>query len=99
MTSISAYIVDAAPGQGATATAAATLVRMILSCVLTLVANPMVNSLGPGWTTVLLTGLTYLSMVFLLLLKIFGSRLRKAAGFEQDSEKKQELEFGATTIH
>lgn len=99
MTSISAYIVDAAPGQGATATAAATLVRMILSCVLTLVANPMVNSLGPGWTTVLLTGLTYLSMVFLLLLKIFGSRLRKAAGFEQDSEKKQEIEFGATTTH
>lgn len=54
---------------------------------------------GSGWTTVLLTGLTYLSMVFLLLLKIFGPRLRKAAGFEQDSEKKQELEFGATTIH
>lgn len=99
MTSISAYVVDALPGQGASATAAATLVRMVFSCVLTLVANPMVSALGPGWTTVLLTGLTYLSIVVLLILKVFGLRLRKAGGFEQEAEKKQEVEFGEVPSH
>lgn len=90
MTSTSAYLVDAVPGEGASATAAANLVRMVIACVLTLVANPMVQALGPGWTTVLLAALAWLSMFVLLMLKIFGARLRKHSGFEQEGEQKQQ---------
>lgn len=90
MTSTSAYLVDAVPGEGASATAAANLVRMVIACVLTLVANPMVQALGPGWTTVLLAALAWFSMFVLLMLKIFGARLRKHSGFEQEGEQKQQ---------
>lgn len=90
MTSTSAYLVDATPGYGASVTAAATLVRMILACAFTLAANPMVAAIGPGWTSVFLAGLTYASVIALLVLKVFGHRMRKAAGFEQPAERQQE---------
>ncbi|KAG1155392.1 hypothetical protein G6F37_008582 [Rhizopus arrhizus] len=48
MTSTSAYLVDALPGQGASITAAANLVRMVFACVLTIAANPMVAAIGAG---------------------------------------------------
>ncbi|KAI8372798.1 major facilitator superfamily domain-containing protein [Radiomyces spectabilis] len=81
LTSTSAYLVDAMPGQGASATAAGVLVRMTMSCVLTLVANPMVAALGIGYTTVLLSGLSLLSMVMLLVLKMRGEQLRRWSGY------------------
>lgn len=90
MTSTSAYLVDATPGFGASVTAAAAFVRMIFACALTLAANPMVAAIGPGWTSVFLAGLTYASVAALLVLKLFGHRMRKAAGFEQPSERQQE---------
>ncbi|KAI9027644.1 major facilitator superfamily domain-containing protein [Phycomyces nitens] len=80
-TSTAAYLVDAMPGQGASVTAAANLMRMTIACVLTLVANPMVAALGAGWTTVLLAGLTWASMGILFIVKIRGERLRKYSGF------------------
>lgn len=90
MTSTSAYLVDATPGYGASVTAAASFVRMIFACALTLAANPMAAAIGPGWTSVFLAGLTYASVAALLVLKLFGHRMRKAAGFEQPSERQQE---------
>lgn len=86
MTATSAYLVDSLPDQGASATAAGNLSRMVFSCALSVAANPMVASWGAGWTTVLLTGLTLFAMFVLLLLKVFGARLRRAAGFEQEAE-------------
>lgn len=86
MTATSAYLVDAVPGEGASATAAANLVRMVFACVLTLVANPMVAALGPGWTTVLLAALTWASVVVLAILKIWGPKLRQRSGFQSPNE-------------
>ena len=80
MTATSAYLVDAIPGKGASASAAANLVRMVLACVLTLVANPMVAALGSGWTSVLFAGLILFSMVVLFLLKVKGEQLRQWSG-------------------
>ncbi|KAL0074901.1 major facilitator superfamily domain-containing protein [Phycomyces blakesleeanus] len=80
-TSTAAYLVDAMPGQGASVTAAANLMRMIIACALTLVANPMVTALGAGWMSVLLAGLTWLSMAILFVVKLRGERLRKYSGF------------------
>ncbi|KAI8384550.1 major facilitator superfamily domain-containing protein [Radiomyces spectabilis] len=80
-TATSAYLVDAVPGVGASATAAANLVRMVIACVLTLVANPMVQALGPGWTSVLLAALSWVSMALMFVLKFRGEALRKWSGF------------------
>ncbi|KAL0090071.1 major facilitator superfamily domain-containing protein [Phycomyces blakesleeanus] len=82
MAATSAYLVDAMPGQGASASAAATLFRQAMACILTLAANPMVAAIGPGWTTVFLAGLTVFSMALLAILAIYGERLRRWSGYE-----------------
>ncbi|KAL9557103.1 hypothetical protein MBANPS3_001560 [Mucor bainieri] len=82
MTATSAYIVDAVPGAGASATASANLIRMIMACVLTLIANPLVASIGPGYTCVFLAGLSVLGFCILVILKLFGEKMRIRAGFK-----------------
>lgn len=82
MTATSAYLVDAMPGEGASATAAANLVRMILACALTLAANPMVAAIGPGYTCVFLAALSVVACAFLVVLKLKGERLRAWSGFD-----------------
>lgn len=81
MTSTSAYLVDAVPGQGASATAAANLVRMVLACALTLAANPMVAAIGPGYTCVFLAALSVVACGFLVVLKFKGEKLRIWSGY------------------
>lgn len=81
MTLSSAYLVDAMPGRGATSAAAANLMRNTFAAILTLVSNPMSDTMGPGWTTVLLAALTWCSMGLLLLLKLYGPRLRQWSGY------------------
>lgn len=81
MTATSAYLVDCMPGAGASATAAANLVRMILACVLTLAANPMVRAVGPGWTCVFLAALSFVACGLLVILKLKGEKLRARSGF------------------
>ncbi|KAI7862873.1 major facilitator superfamily domain-containing protein [Spinellus fusiger] len=82
MTATNAYLVDAMPGQGASVSATATLFRQAMACGLTLVANPLVAAVGPGWTTVFLTGLTWVSMVLLVVLAVYGERLRAWSGYQ-----------------
>ncbi|CAO3630987.1 unnamed protein product [Mucor fragilis] len=82
MTATSAYIVDAVPGAGASATASANLIRMIMACVLTLIANPLVASIGPGYTCVFLAGLSVVGFCILVILKLFGEKMRIRAGFK-----------------
>ncbi|KAI8087316.1 major facilitator superfamily domain-containing protein [Thamnidium elegans] len=81
MTASSAYLVDAMPSQGASATAAANLVRMVLACALTLAANPMVSAIGPGYTCVFLAALSVIACAFLIVLKYKGEKLRAWSGF------------------
>lgn len=80
MTSTSAYLVDALPGQGASVTAAANLVRMVFACVLTIAANPMVAAIGAGWTCVFLASLCVVGALMLLLLKLKGEKMRRRSG-------------------
>ncbi|KAI9023811.1 major facilitator superfamily domain-containing protein [Phycomyces nitens] len=81
MSATAAYLVDAVPGQGASASAAANMMRMCMACVLTLVVSPLMDSIGTGWTTVFLAGLSWFAMVILVIVVIFGERLRKWSGF------------------
>ncbi|KAG2184231.1 hypothetical protein INT44_009246 [Umbelopsis vinacea] len=77
----SAYLVDATPGRGASITAGANFLRMLLACVLSLVATPMLNTLGPGYVGVLFAALMVLAMCLAVLLKLKGEAIRKISGF------------------
>lgn len=83
MTSTSAYLVDGLSGQGASVTAAANLVRMVIACVLTIAANPMVTSIGPGYTSVFLACFCFVGALLLLLLKFQGEKMRHWSGYQR----------------
>lgn len=81
MTATSAYLVDAVPSRGASATAAANFVRNVLACALTLAANPLVAAIGPGYTCVFLAALSVIACAMLVILKFKGEQLREWSGF------------------
>lgn len=80
ITTVTAYLVDSVPGRGAAATAAANFVRFGFACILTLISTPMTATLGPGWTTTLLACLPWVGMMLMIILKIWGERIRKWSG-------------------
>lgn len=75
------YLVDAVSDRGASVTAAANLVRMIWSCVLSLIANPMTNAVGPGWVTFFFGMLNFTWAFLLLLMKVKGPQIRAYSGY------------------
>ncbi|KAI8989946.1 major facilitator superfamily domain-containing protein [Pilobolus umbonatus] len=75
------YLVDAVSDRGASVTAAANLVRMIWSCVLSLIANPLTESIGPGWVTFIFGMLNFCWAFLLLLMKIKGPKIRAYSGY------------------
>ncbi|CAO0791641.1 unnamed protein product [Mucor circinelloides] len=81
VTVVTAYLVDALPGRGASATAAATFIRYGISCILSLISTPMIATLGAGWTCTLFACLSWLGMLIALILKLWGDRLRAWSGF------------------
>ncbi|KAI8985212.1 major facilitator superfamily domain-containing protein [Pilobolus umbonatus] len=78
---LTAYLVDALPGKGATVTAASNFVRMMFACILTIVANQMVSALGAGWTCTLFACLSCLGLFTVFLLSIWGEKVRGWSGF------------------
>ncbi|OAD07841.1 hypothetical protein MUCCIDRAFT_135793 [Mucor lusitanicus CBS 277.49] len=81
VTVVTAYLVDALPGRGASATAAATFIRYGISCILSLISTPMIAALGAGWTCTLFACLSWLGMFIALVLKLWGDRIRAWSGF------------------
>ncbi|KAI7873618.1 major facilitator superfamily domain-containing protein [Mucor mucedo] len=75
------YLVDAVAERGASVTAAANLVRMIWSCVLSLIANPMTEAVGPGWVTFFFGMLNFVWAFLLLLMKLKGPKIRAYSGY------------------
>lgn len=75
------YLVDAVSDRGASVTAAANLVRMIWSCVLSLIANPMTQAVGAGWVTFFFGMLNFAWAFLLLLMKIKGPKIRAWSGY------------------
>ncbi|KAI9342730.1 major facilitator superfamily domain-containing protein [Pilaira anomala] len=75
------YLVDAVSDRGASVTAAANLVRMIWSCVLSLIANPMTEAVGPGWVTFFFGMLNFSWAFLLLLMKLKGPQIRAYSGY------------------
>lgn len=76
-----AYLVDSMPGQGASVTAASNLMRMSMAAVLSLIAQPVVEAIGPGYLSVLLAGLNMFGMFLFFVVKMKGQDMRRWAGF------------------
>ncbi|GAB5585232.1 hypothetical protein Unana1_00132 [Umbelopsis nana] len=76
-----AYLVDTVVGRGASVMSASNLVRMILSCVLSAIANPMMAAVGPGYVCLLFAALNFFWMFLLVLLKTHGRQIRKWSGY------------------
>ncbi|KAI8984509.1 major facilitator superfamily domain-containing protein [Mycotypha africana] len=81
ITATTAYLVDSVPGRGASATAAANFVRFLFACILSIIATPMVATLGAGWTCTLFAGLSWLGMGITAVLKIWGEPMRQRSGY------------------
>lgn len=79
------YLVDAIPEKGASAAAAVTFCRSTTAALLTLVANPLCDVIGPGWICTILAGVTCLSMFATLVLILFGESLRSWSGYGQNT--------------
>ncbi|KAF9454087.1 MFS general substrate transporter [Macrolepiota fuliginosa MF-IS2] len=77
MNGSSTIMIDLVPGQGSAVTACNNLVRCGLSAVFVSVIELMFNSMGVGWTYVLLTGITLLSLPAIFLELRFGPEIRK----------------------
>ncbi|CDS12234.1 hypothetical protein LRAMOSA04429 [Lichtheimia ramosa] len=77
---VMSYLVDAVSDRGASVTAAANLVRMIWTFVLSLIANPMTRAVGAGWVTFFF-GMLNLSWAFLVLLLRIKPGIRKFSGY------------------
>ncbi|KAI9492125.1 major facilitator superfamily domain-containing protein [Zychaea mexicana] len=84
-----AYWSDAIhPSQAASANAAGVFSSMVLGCCLSLTAPPMIDRIGFGYYSVFLAGLSWLSAGLLLIVKLYGQRIRRHFGFEQNVERK-----------
>ncbi|ORY05316.1 MFS general substrate transporter [Basidiobolus meristosporus CBS 931.73] len=80
-TSISTYLVDSVPGRGASATAAANFVRMVLAAILSITADPLIQAMGENYLSLFLALLNILSIAALFWVKVKGPELRKKSGF------------------
>ncbi|KFH73040.1 hypothetical protein MVEG_00265 [Podila verticillata NRRL 6337] len=74
-----AYLVNAIPGQGSSATAAGNFLRMILACVISLLAQIIVDHIGYGYYGVILAALNIICMGLFYLVKINGAKMRADA--------------------
>ncbi|KAF9290321.1 hypothetical protein BGZ74_000537 [Mortierella antarctica] len=74
-----AYLVNAIPGQGSSATAAANFLRMILACVISLLAQIIVDHIGHGYYGVFLAAVNIICMGLFYLVKINGAKMRADA--------------------
>ncbi|CAO3570656.1 unnamed protein product [Mortierella alpina] len=75
----SAYLVNAIPGQGSSATAAANFLRMVLACIFSLIAQIIVDHVGYGYYGVLQAALNIGCMALFYLVKLKGADMRATA--------------------
>ncbi|KAF9957331.1 hypothetical protein BGZ72_001926 [Mortierella alpina] len=75
----SAYLVNAIPGQGSSATAAANFMRMVLACIFSLIAQIIVDHVGYGYYGVLQAALNIFCMALFYLVRLKGASMRATA--------------------
>ncbi|CAJ0648815.1 12096_t:CDS:2 [Entrophospora sp. SA101] len=79
--SMSTYLVDVFSSQSASIIALSNCIRMMAAGTLSILASPMENKLGTGWTFTLLSGICYASILILVLVYIKGKSWREQFKF------------------
>ncbi|KXN88757.1 Quinidine resistance protein 1 [Leucoagaricus sp. SymC.cos] len=77
MNGSSTIMIDLVPGQGSAVTACNNFVRCLLSAALVSVIELIFDAIGVGWTYILLTGITLLSLPVLYLELKLGPKIRQ----------------------
>ncbi|KAF9945200.1 hypothetical protein BGZ70_003981 [Mortierella alpina] len=79
MSAGSAYVVNAIPGQGSSATAAANFLRMVFACIFSLTAQIIVDAVGYGAYGVIMAVINVICTALFYLVKVKGAKMRAAA--------------------
>lgn len=77
---VTTFFVDAFPGKSASATAVSNFIRNLFAAIASLVANIILDSIGPGWLSVLIAGLNWVGVGFVCLVIWYGEEWREMAG-------------------
>lgn len=90
MSAGSAYVVNAIPGQGSSATAAANFLRMVFACIFSLIAQIIVDAVGYGNYGIIMAVINVICMGVFCIVKIKGAKMRAtAAKVEQTKNKRK----------
>ncbi|ORZ09998.1 major facilitator superfamily domain-containing protein [Lobosporangium transversale] len=79
MSAGSAYVVNAIPGQGSSATAAVGCLRMIFACIFSLTAQLIVDSIGYGNYGIIMAVINIVCTLVFHIVKFKGAKMRAAA--------------------
>jgi len=79
-----AYMVNCIPGQGSSAMAAANLLRMVLACIFSLVAQIIVDHVGYGYYGVIQAALNIGCMLLFFIVKLRGAGMRAYATKQEE---------------
>ncbi|KAG0281837.1 hypothetical protein BGZ95_008979 [Linnemannia exigua] len=74
-----AYLVNAIPGQGSSATAAANFLRMVMACVFSLIAQIIVDHVGYGNYGIIQAAINIFCMALFYIVKLRGASMRETA--------------------
>ncbi|KAK3843327.1 MAG: major facilitator superfamily domain-containing protein [Linnemannia gamsii] len=82
-----AYLVNAIPGQGSSATAAANFLRMVMACVFSLIAQIIVDHVGYGNYGVIQAAINIFCMGLFYIVKLRGASMRETATRKEASRR------------
>ncbi|OAQ23782.1 MFS general substrate transporter [Linnemannia elongata AG-77] len=89
MSAGSAYVVNAIPGQGSSATAAANFLRMVFACIFSLIAQIIVDAVGYGNYGIIMAVINVICMGVFCIVKIKGAKMRATAAKVEQAKNKQ----------
>lgn len=83
-----AYLVNAIPGQGSSATAAANFLRMVMACIFSLIAQIIVNHVGYGNYGIIQAAINIVCMALFYIVKLRGASMRESATRKEEASRK-----------
>lgn len=83
-----AYLVNAIPGQGSSATAAANFLRMVMACIFSLIAQIIVDHVGYGNYGIIQAVINIVCMGLFFIVKLRGAGMRETATRKEEVSRK-----------
>ncbi|KAF9125585.1 hypothetical protein BGW39_007291 [Mortierella sp. 14UC] len=84
----SAYLVNAIPGQGSSATAAANFLRMVMACIFSLIAQIIVDHVGYGNYGIIQAAINIVCMALFYIVKLRGASMRETATRKEEASRR-----------